>query len=308
MRAGDLLPQISSPRKLSLDKFYEGSYLIFWGLFQKVFVADNLAIIADKVFNTPAPYNGVAVLLATYAFAFQIYCDFAGYSNMAMGIGKCLGFDITLNFNLPYFATNPQDFWQRWHITLSTWLKDYLYTPISFSLRRWGKWGIGCALMATFLLCGLWHGAGWTFILWGAYWGVLIIIYSLLKPLLARVPGPKNAFGQKLRLVLRIGFFFQLTSMGWLIFNGRGVCRSLSMFYSIVANFKINLDMVFYFINIFQLTWLLLLVQCAQFIKNDLMVVYKSNILVKTVFYIICFYAIVIYGAGGGKNFIYFQF
>jgi len=308
MRAGDLLPQISSPRKLSLDKFYEGSYLIFWGLFQKVFVADNLAIIADKVFNTPAPYNGVAVLLATYAFAFQIYCDFAGYSNMAMGIGKCIGFEITLNFNLPYFATNPQDFWQRWHITLSTWLRDYLYIPISFSLRRWGAWGIGFALMATFLLCGLWHGASWQFILWGAYWGVLIILYTVLKPLLAKIRGPKSAFGQKLWLFLRIGFFFQLTSMGWLIFNARGVRQSFSMAYSIITNFKINLDTLFCFINIFQLIWLLLLIQWMQFIEKDRMVIYKSNILVRAVFYIICFYAIVLYGAGGGKDFIYLQF
>ena len=161
MRAGDLLRQIASPRKVWLEGFYEGSYLIFFGAFQKFFVADNLAVIAGKIFSSSPPYNGVAVLLGAYAFAFQIYCDFAGYSNIARGLGKCMGFDIMVNFNLPYFATNPQDFWNRWHISLSNWLRDYLYNPISFSLRRWGVWGVVVALMATFFLCGLWHGAYW---------------------------------------------------------------------------------------------------------------------------------------------------
>jgi len=310
MRAGDLLAQITSKRKLTLDKFYEGSYLIFWGLFQKVFVADNLARIADQVFNAPAPYNGAAVLLATYAFAFQIYCDFAGYSNMAMGIGKCLGFEITLNFNLPYFATNPQEFWQRWHISLSSWLRDYLYTPISFTLRRWGTWGIGCALMATFLLCGLWHGAGWTFILWGAYWGALIIIYSLLKPLLAKIPGPKNAFGQKLWLVVRVVFFFQLVCLGWLMFRAESMGQAFLMIKSIlvcnmhmpgsipgIAIKSLLLGLCFY-----------ILIEAYQYHKSDVMVIYKSHYLIKAVIYYIVFYLIILYGVLGAQEFIYIRF
>jgi len=136
MRAGDLLPQIASPRKLSLNKFYEGSYLIFWGLFQKIFIADNLAKIVNLIFGSKPPYEGVEVLITIYAFAFQIFCDFAGYSNIARGLGKCMGFDIMVNFNLPYFATNPQDFWQRWHISLSNWFRDYLYYPIALRMRK----------------------------------------------------------------------------------------------------------------------------------------------------------------------------
>ena len=120
MRARDLLPQVIRSRKLSLEQFYEGCYLIFWGLFQKIFVADNLARLVDPVFSSSPPYGGANVLIAMYAFAFQIYCDFAGYSNIARGLGKCMGFNIMINFNLPYFATNPSDFWKRWHISLST--------------------------------------------------------------------------------------------------------------------------------------------------------------------------------------------
>jgi len=129
-RAKRLLPQILSPRQVTLGKFYEGCYLIFWGLFMKIFIADNLAKIVNPVYGGPPPYNGVDVLLASYAFAFQIFCDFAGYSNIARGLGKCMGFNIMINFNLPYIATNPSEFWQRWHISLSTWLRDYLYIPL----------------------------------------------------------------------------------------------------------------------------------------------------------------------------------
>ncbi len=306
MRAGDLLPQISSPRKLSLDKFYEGSYLIFWGLFQKVFVADNLAIIADKVFNTPAPYNGVAVLLATYAFAFQIYCDFAGYSNMAMGIGKCIGFDITLNFNLPYFATNPQDFWQRWHITLSTWLKDYLYTPISFTLRRWGTWGIGFALMATFLLCGLWHGAGWTFILWGAYWGVLLAGYMLLSLELARIPRVKNVFLMRSWGILKILLFFQLVCAGWLMFRAGSVRQIFEMARSIIFNCTYTGSR-----DIFRLLFYvspILLIETLQYYKNDLMAMYRGNAAVKVLFYFIVITLLLMFGSVRGHEFIYARF
>ena len=119
-RAKNLLPQILKPRKLSLNKFYEGCYLIFWGLFQKIFIADNLATIVNPVFASNEAYNGTQVLLALYAFSFQIFCDFAGYSNIARGISKCLGFEIMVNFNCPYFSKNPIEFWKRWHISLSS--------------------------------------------------------------------------------------------------------------------------------------------------------------------------------------------
>ena len=133
MRAKNFIPQVASPRMLKLEYFYEGCFLIFWGLFEKIFIADNLAKIVNPVFASPAPYDGGSVLLAVYAFAFQIFCDFDGYSNMARGLGKCMGFEIAINFRLPYFAANPMEFWKRWHITLSTWLRDY-YTSHSAAI------------------------------------------------------------------------------------------------------------------------------------------------------------------------------
>src|SRR4051794_38574989 len=130
MRPTTLLPQVARPRKFDLRQFYQGCYLIFWGLVKKVVVADNLSLIVNDLFGKWETIDGGLALIAIYAFAFQIYCDFSGYTDAARGIAKCLGFELALNFNLPYFATSPQDFWARWHISLSTWLRDYLYIPL----------------------------------------------------------------------------------------------------------------------------------------------------------------------------------
>ena len=128
-RAKNLLPQMLKKPVFSLDQFYEGCWLVFWGLFKKVVIADNLAVIVDRAFNDPSLTNG-ELLIALYAFAFQIYCDFSGYTDIARGIAKMMGYELMLNFRLPYFAKNSSEFWHRWHISLSTWLRDYLYIPL----------------------------------------------------------------------------------------------------------------------------------------------------------------------------------
>jgi D-alanyl-lipoteichoic acid acyltransferase DltB (MBOAT superfamily) len=164
-RAGQLLPQICHPRQCTGPRFYQGCFLVFWGLFEKIFLAGNFAKIADPVFNAPAPYHPEEVLIALYAFAFQIFCDFDAYSNIARGLAQCMGFDLAVNFNLPYWASNPKEFWQRWHISLSTWLRDYLYIPLGGN--HGGAWRTCRNLFVTMLLGGLWHGASWTFVCWG---------------------------------------------------------------------------------------------------------------------------------------------
>ena len=153
MRPQVLLPQVASRRRFTLQQFYEGVYLIFWGLVEKVVVADNLAVVANDLFGRWQTLDGGLALLAIYAFAFQIFGDFSGYTNMARGVAKCLGFELPLNFNLPYFATSPRDFWNRWHISLSQWLRDYVYIPLGGNRR--GRWLSGRNVMLTMLLGGL---------------------------------------------------------------------------------------------------------------------------------------------------------
>jgi alginate O-acetyltransferase complex protein AlgI len=172
-RAKNLLPQVSSDRVVTWEKLKEGVWLICWGLFKKVFIADNLAKIVDPVFSASNPISGAEALIAVYAFAFQIYGDFSGYSDIARGISKLLGFELMLNFRMPYFSKNIREFWSRWHISLSTWLKDYLY--ITMGGNRFGTLRTYRNLFLTMAIGGLWHGAAWTFVFWGMFHGLVLI-------------------------------------------------------------------------------------------------------------------------------------
>ena len=220
MRPTTLLPQVANPRRFDAQRFYQGSYLIFWGLTKKVVVADNLATIVNDLFSRSDTIDGGLALLAIYAFAFQIYCDFSGYTDAARGIAKCLGIELALNFNLPYFAANPQEFWSRWHISLSTWLRDYLYIPLGGN--RGGKWFLYRNLMLTMIIGGLWHGAAWNFVLWGFYQGILLVGHRVLQPLLNRINPTDGIDGACWKLV-RVVTTFHMVCFGWLIFRASSV-------------------------------------------------------------------------------------
>ena len=307
-RAKNLLPQMLLPRKLTADKFYEGCYLIFWGLFLKVFIADNLARMVDPVFSSSEPYDGVRVLLALYAFAFQIFGDFAGYSNIARGLAKCMGFDLMVNFNLPYFAVNPQDFWQRWHISLSTWFRDYLYIPLGGN--RNGQMNTYRNLAITMLLCGLWHGAAWTFIVWGAYHALLQIIHKLLQPLLSKISTPKNVIIAKSWFFVKVVFFFHIVCLGWLIFRAESMSQVFHMLHGMLFHFDLTRDVgqISIILQMVFFLGILLIVQSFQYLKNDLMIVLRANTPVRGMFYFICLCLLLIGGVSGGQEFIYFRF
>jgi D-alanyl-lipoteichoic acid acyltransferase DltB (MBOAT superfamily) len=214
-RAHSLLPQVMVPRVITVEKLLDGLHLICWGFFKKVFVADNLAPIVAHTFMNASP-GGFDTLTGLYAFAFQIYCDFSGYTDIARGIAKIMGFEFMLNFNLPYLATNPSDFWSRWHISLSSWLRDYLYIPLGGS--RNGVYKTCRNLMLTMVIGGLWHGAAWTFVLWGFYHGSLLILHRLIGPWL-KIFAAKTATARALSYAVRVVFMFQLTCYGWLLFR-----------------------------------------------------------------------------------------
>jgi D-alanyl-lipoteichoic acid acyltransferase DltB (MBOAT superfamily) len=308
MKAKNLLPQVIQPRRLTLEKFYEGCYLIFWGLFQKMFVADNLAVLVDPVFSSAPPYHGLSVLIGLYAFAFQIYCDFAGYSNIARGLGKTMGFDIVINFNLPYFSTNPSEFWKRWHISLSTWLKEYLYIPLGGN--RGGEWLTYRNLAITMLLGGLWHGANWTFVIWGAYQGLLLIAHRLLKTTLGSFPKVTHPIAWKFWRVLKIIFFFHLLCLGWLFFRADSFTQAMEMLRALFFDFRFipKTGMGSSLLALLLLTGVLMLVQIRQWITGDLMTLYRSNTAVKTGFYYLCVWLMIYGWISHGKQFIYFQF
>jgi D-alanyl-lipoteichoic acid acyltransferase DltB (MBOAT superfamily) len=211
-RGSRLIPQITHPREIIPERLESGVHLIAWGLFKKVIVADTLAHLVNSVYGSASP-SGPEVYLATIAFAFQIYGDFSGYSDIARGTARLLGFELMLNFNLPYIAHNPADFWRRWHISLSTWLRDYLYIPLGGS--RHGRLRTYRNLMITMVLGGLWHGARWNFVFWGVFHGAILALHRLFTE-----KENAGAFGRiRIHPIIKVMVMFHLTLIGWLLFR-----------------------------------------------------------------------------------------
>lgn len=233
-RARKLLPQIQGERFLKQSDFAEGLYHIMIGLFKKVFIADNLAPIVNRIFDTPAAeLSGTDVLIGMYAFAFQIYGDFSGYSSIAQGVSKWLGIDLSYNFRMPYFSRSPSEFWTRWHISLSQWLRDYLYIPLGGN--RHGPTRTQINLLLTMLLGGLWHGANWTFIIWGAWHGLLLIAYRLVGTETFEKPASHWSIA-----VLQAVAMFHFVCIGWIFFRAGSLEQALGLIGALGHGFAIT--------------------------------------------------------------------
>jgi len=225
LRAWYFVPQLHTARVNRKIDWLRGGFLIILGLFQKVALADNIAPVANLVFDAPNRFNTAELWLGTYAFAFQIYFDFAGYSNIAIGCARMLGFEIPENFRMPYIAVGFRDFWRRWHISLSTWLRDYLYIPLGGSRR--GTLFTLRNLFMVMALGGLWHGASWTFVIWGVLHGAYLAGEHLVRPWLARVP-PAIRESRAARACAAI-LTFHLVCIAWVFFRSRTISAGMSM-------------------------------------------------------------------------------
>jgi len=211
-RATHLLPQVEQPRRFSIEAARSGLLLMAWGYFKKLVVADTAGVVANKVFGLEAP--GFSMLWAgVFAFGLQVYADFSAYSDIARGTARWLGFELMLNFDQPYLARGPRDFWRRWHISLSTWFRDYVYVPLGGSRLGFAR-ELG-NIMATFLLSGLWHGASWNYVCWGAYHGALLVGSRLASRWLPRPSGAVRA----MLLPVQVAGMFVLVHVGWLMFR-----------------------------------------------------------------------------------------
>jgi D-alanyl-lipoteichoic acid acyltransferase DltB (MBOAT superfamily) len=231
-RAAHLIPQLrklcekNSIFKISFDydRVNSGLRLIFLGFFKKLVLADNFAKIVNPVYLTPEQYSGVSALLATVAFSFQIYFDFSAYTDIARGTSRVLGIELTQNFRQPYFAINIQDFWRRWHISLSTWFRDYVYIPLGGNKVKTSRWLFN--LIIVFLLCGFWHGANWTFLVWGVLHGMYFYLTYAAKIFNSKIKKlTKNQVhsGSKTRMLLT---FFMVT-WAWVMFRAESVDQGL---------------------------------------------------------------------------------
>ena len=305
-RAASLLPQFQRPRVYLKEDLKTGATLFIWGMFKKVFIADNLAPIADHAFANAGTLSSFELFLGLLAFTFQIYCDFSGYSDMARGSARILGFKLMLNFNLPYISRTPSEFWQRWHISLSSWLRDYLY--ISLGGNKLGPLITYRNLFLTMLLGGLWHGASWTFILWGAFHGGILIIYRILAVdnLLAAATTNSKLLYQRCLNLSSIAVMFGLTLVGWMIFRANTM-EVLASYSKNMFSFSGGIDWAG-LANIAYYVWPLLLVQFIQIRKGNLEVFWglpafaRLNI---ALFVILC---IVFLQPATTAAFIYFDF
>lgn len=217
VRARDFLPQIGRRKRGSWARVHLGCRYILIGMFKKLVIADHMSVFADPVFAAPQYYCSSTLWIASFAYALQIYCDFSGYSDLALGTARLLGFRLAENFNMPYFATNIGDFWRRWHISLSTWLRDYLYIPLGGS--REGRWRTYLNLLIVMLLAGLWHGASWTFIAWGLCHALLQIGHRLFRDFAAKRSLLQRTLQSLPGTVLRIAITFTVCCLAWVIFR-----------------------------------------------------------------------------------------
>ncbi len=304
MRAVDLLPQILRPRRTSAAQIRDGLHLIVWGFWKKVFVADNLAPLVNQIFALSSP-TGFQALVAVYAFAFQIYCDFSGYTDIARGVAKLMGFELVLNFNMPYFSSSPKEFWTRWHISLSGWLRNYLYIPLGGN--RGGNRTVYRNLMLTMVLGGLWHGAAWNFVLWGIYQGGLLVLHRMMEPWLDRWFSAKTPATRSLSFAIRLFVMFQLTCYGWLLFRAGSVAQIATMTKSLLHPFA-GFDGALAW-QVALMAAPLMMIECVQYWSGrmDFLNFRWIPIEARAACYSVLLY-LVIFRAAEAQAFIYFQF
>ncbi len=301
-RATSFLPQISNRRQIQLSQINAGIFLILWGYFKKLVIADNVAQVADSIFNNYHEYQGLDIIIGILAFTIQIYCDFSAYSDIARGLAKLMGFELMVNFKLPFFALNPSDFWSRWHISLSSWLRDYLYIPLGGS--RQGDFKTYRNLFLTMLLGGLWHGAAWNFIWWGTYQGLILIIYRFFAG------SKKQQQLSNTTSIVSIGsqmlLMFILANIGWVIFrssSGEQIIYLLTHCSFALSENSINLGNTLLFF-----ATPLLIVQLWQYLSRDLLIITKLPNWLTNLIYGFFLINICLYGVRVSTEFIYFQF
>ena len=300
-RAKNLLPQFHVEHQFNADDFIEGIKQMIWGFFMKLCIADCLYPYVDAVYNNIQNHNGLSLILATIFFTFQIYCDFAGYSNIAIGAARIMGFRLMQNFRQPYFAISIKEFWKRWHISLSTWFMDYLYIPMGGNRVNYGRYLLN--LMITFIVSGLWHGANWTFVIWGALHGTYLILESLTKQL-------TNATQNKsiISKVISTTLCFLLVSFAWIFFRA----NSIEDAFAIVGKIFTEWGPLFTDKEAFLYGFAGLLILLIKDTKDNfglrLNFMHSKFTIVRHASVVILISYILLFGALSGGAFIYFQF
>jgi D-alanyl-lipoteichoic acid acyltransferase DltB (MBOAT superfamily) len=316
-RAVNFIPELRKRVNFDIPRIISGFRLIVWGVFKKMVIADRLAIFVDEVFKSPET-QGINLIFAAYFYGFQIYCDFSGYSDIAIGISRILGFKSMKNFDFPYFSKNMTQFWNKWHISLSTWLRDYLFLPIAYAVMRRIKtkklmrvkaevWGYAIGMFLTMFLGGLWHGAAWTFVVWGSLHGLFLITgYITKKSRKKLVKKIKLKKLPKLHYLFSILFTFNLVSFAWIFFKAESFEKAIS--YIKCIQFQAPEKGLFYlFFNLFFI-FIFLILEIIYKNRNNIPVIQNLPMWLKIAgfAFFICF--IILFSMDTSNEFIYFQF
>ncbi|TYB76869.1 MBOAT family O-acyltransferase [Bizionia myxarmorum] len=304
-RASNLLPQFTKVRRFNYSSSVDGLKLILLGLFQKMVIADNCAVIVNQIFMNYSEQSGSTLFFGAFFFAFQIYGDFSGYSNIAIGSARILGFNLMQNFNMPYLSRNLGEFWRRWHISLSTWFRDYVYIPLGGNRGSKGK--VIRNVFIVFLVSGLWHGANWTFVIWGLIHALcfipLVIIGSNAK---FQSTADKGRYLPSLKTIFQIGLTFFIVVLAWVFFRSENVSHALlyikGMFnWSLMSMPQVSKGLILFLVVYMIFEWL----QRDKIHMLDISFI-KSKPIRILIYYTLVF--IVFYFAGNTQPFIYFQF
>ena len=307
-RASNLLPQFEKPRTFDYTMAVDGLRQMLWGLFKKIVIADNCAIIVDDIFNNYTSYSGSTLLLGAVLFTFQIYGDFSGYSDIAIGTAKLFGIKLMRNFNVPYFSRNIAEFWNRWHISLTTWFIDYVYIPLGGSRRSKGRTVINT--FAIFLLSGLWHGANWTFILWGLY-NALLFVPLLITGNSKRYKRSIVAQGKLLPSIKEVAqmlLTFFLVVVGWIIFRANNIHHFIDYMCCMCQTNLFSFPEKNGWSSLLLSIILMIIIEWIQRDKQHAFE-FRRHIpaVVRYTIYVIIILMIIMFG-GHAENFIYFQF
>lgn len=318
-RASHLLPQFYKTYKFNYNQVKSGLLLMAFGLFKKMVIADRVAILVNQVYNNPSDYQGVEIIIATIFFAFQIYCDFSGYSDIAIGLARTMGFDLMKNFDSPYLSKSITEFWRRWHISLSTWFRDYVYIPLGGS--RKGKYRTYSNLFIVFLVSGLWHGAAMTFVIWGAIHGFIIVLEKAISKQRYQLYKRLNITkGSLVRKLVFIPIIFTIVCFAWIFFRANSLKDALFLVKNIHLN---NIDNLIngniYELGLVKPEFILALMAVGILILfewyhkriNIQRLVSKLYVPIRWSLYLSIILVIIIfgvYGEGQVSEFIYFQF
>ena len=323
-RAPRLLPQFLIRHDFDYVRVTSGVKLMFWGLFKKVVIADRLAMLVDPVYSNPHHHDGFTLAVATVFFAFQIYCDFSGYSDIAIGGAQVFGIKLMDNFNRPYGARSVAEFWRRWHISLSTWFRDYLYIPLGGNRITRTRWNVNIAVV--FLLSGLWHGANWTFVIWGLLHAGYMIVSFATQPLRARLAALTRLDRRPaLHNALQVAVTFALVCFAWIFFRAETLGDATHIAKTVFADWRVpvsgaqlkqaatSIDMqydLFLKSLVLSVVWLVLLlsVQWAQRREPIRDRLARHHVVVRFVVYSLGLWAMFLFGVFQQKEFIYFTF